>query len=511
LLWALAPLAFGLPAGPCFAWAAWRLRSRPLAIEASAYGAVTVLWIALANQQGAASDAGSALAVVLAVVACVRAFTVRERLLGDASSQAEGTAPGAVVSAEVDAGWAPVFPAQALREEGRSWASSVACDGRDRHELSMSMRQAAATGLTGAALITIDLVLHFYGRGLGAGIALLCVPLVAALFARWVDGPVLYYRSWGRLHQLPLSHVTAVAAGKSRAGRSPVLLSAPGLAKPLRISLQSRGYLMSTAARDHLRGWLSAPHVQWTAEAAALFDDDRTGRISVTRGRRRLLAWVLVVGLPLAVAVSGWLVHRGNPDLAIPGAPGYSTFTGPHGKPLAAGRPWGEPCQPIRFTVEEHVPDWVYAQVAAVTDEARGDGIDVTLETRQFMWSPASLYYLNGQSPASTVRVAIFAHDESPPQLANGQPEHVNLGWDARLDPDGRHEDLTLAQGDLWMQVLDGHPQAVRRSMRQLVAMTQGIIRTSRQDSAIAEGTNIDHFTPADIAAMKRMSGCGQT
>ena len=127
------------------------------------------------------------------------------------------------------------------------------------------------------------------------------------------------------------------------------------------------------------------------------------------------------------------------------------------------------------------------------------------------MWSPSSLYYLNGQSPASTVRVAIFAHDESPPQLLNGKLEHITLGWDARLDPDGRHEDLTLAQADLWMQVLDGHPQAVRRSIRQLIAMTQGIIRTTRQSSAIANGTNIDHFTPADVSAMKRMSGCGQS
>ena len=127
------------------------------------------------------------------------------------------------------------------------------------------------------------------------------------------------------------------------------------------------------------------------------------------------------------------------------------------------------------------------------------------------MWSPASLYYLKGQSPARTARVAIFAQNDSPPQLPNGHLEHINLGWDARLDPDGRHEDLTLGQGALWMQVLDGHPQAVRTSIRQLDAMTQGILRTSHQHSAIAEGSNIDHFTPGDIAAMKLMSGCAHS
>ena len=198
-----------------------------------------------------------------------------------------------------------------------------------------------------------------------------------------------------------------------------------------------------------------------------------------------------------------------GPSLAIPGAPGYSTFTGPLGRPLPVGRPWGKPCQPVRFTVEEHVPQWVYVQIAATIAQARRDGIDITVENRQFYWTPSSLYYVNGQSPASTVRVAIFANDGQPPRLSNGKPEHINLGWNARPDPDGQHEDLTSAQGILWMKSIDGNAQSVRRSIRYLIAMTQGIINTSRQDSAMAEGSTIDDFTQADVAAMKRMSGCG--
>ena len=50
----------------------------------------------------------------------------------------------------------------------------------------------------------------------------------------------------------------------------------------------------------------------------------------------------------------------------IPGADGYRRFGGPHGKLIAVGRPWGHACQPVRFSVEEHVPDWVYTQIAAV-------------------------------------------------------------------------------------------------------------------------------------------------
>lgn len=155
--------------------------------------------------------------------------------------------------------------------------------------------------------------------------------------------------------------------------------------------------------------------------------------------------------------------------------------------------------------------DWVYPQVAAVVTEARNDGIDVTLETRQFSWYPGSLYYIDGQTPYTTARVAIFPDYQTPPQLANGHPEHIGLGWDTCLDLDGHNEDLTLAQADLWMQTINGNPEALRRSIRYLIAMTQGIIRTSRSDSAIADGGHLDRFTPADIAAMELMSGCGNT
>ena len=201
------------------------------------------------------------------------------------------------------------------------------------------------------------------------------------------------------------------------------------------------------------------------------------------------------------------LVH--SSPLSIPGAPGYSTFTGPLGKPLPVGRPWGKACQPVRFTVEEHVPQWVYVQIAATIAQARRDGIDVTVENRQFLWTPSSLFYVNGQSPASTVRIPIFANDGPPPLLSNGKPEHIELGWNAHPDPDGLHEDLISAQGILWMRTIDGNALSVRRSTRFLIALTQGVISASQQDSAIADGNTVDNFTQADIAAMKRMSGCG--
>jgi hypothetical protein len=373
----------------------------------------------------------------------------------------------------------------------------------------MPPQQAAVFAITGAAVVALDGYLHVYGRSLGVGIGLLLVPLLALLFARWVDGPVLYYRTWGRLHRLDLSSVTAVTLGKRTVGSTSVSLLAPALRKPLRLTLSSRGYVMPPLAREHLRGWLVAPHVRWDAAAAALFDGDATAG-AASRRRNRLRKAVLIA-VPICVAGVGvWLAYERSTARAIAGAPGYRTFGGPHGKPLAVGRPWGLPCRPVRFTVEEHVPDWIYTQAAAVVGEARRDGIDVTIETRRFTWQPGSLYYAPGQSPATTERVPIFVSGGTPPALPGGGREHIQLGWDAQLDADGRHETLTDAEGILWMKTIGGDPELVRRSVRQLIAMTQGIISTSRHDSGIARSSMIDRFSATDIAAMRLMSGCGK-
>ena len=139
---------------------------------------------------------------------------------------------------------------------------------------------------------------------------------------------------------------------------------------------------------------------------------------------------------------------------------------------------------------------------------ARQDGIDVTIKNRTFMWKPASLYYAPGQSPDTTMRVPIFVDDGTPPRRHDGRPQHITLGWDARLDDGGRHEAVISMQGILYTQST-GNDRTTRRSVRQLIALTQGIIDADRSDSAIALDTSIDRFSAADIAAMKRMSGCG--
>jgi hypothetical protein len=57
-------------------------------------------------------------------------------------------------------------------------------------------------------------------------------------------------------------------------------------------------------------------------------------------------------------------------------------------------------------------------------------------------------------------------------------------------------------------QRVGNDPAAARLAVRQLVAMTQGIIRTSASGSGIARGSKADRFSVEDVAAMKVMSGC---
>lgn len=219
------------------------------------------------------------------------------------------------------------------------------------------------------------------------------------------------------------------------------------------------------------------------------------------------LAWA--AGL-VAVSVVASLAGR---DLAfshsrgIAGAPGYTTYGGPHGLPMAEGHPWGQPCQPVLFDVSSGVPDGDYQQIVSAVDAARAEGVDVAVETRNFMWNPSQLYP-PGQSLATVKVVAIFGNWNSPPHLGNGHLERIEFGWDAAVSSDGHHEHLTDLQATLWLSQVDGYPDRVRIATRQLIAFAQGIGGSTAAGSGVGRGTTEDRFSPADLHAMALMSGC---
>jgi hypothetical protein len=208
--------------------------------------------------------------------------------------------------------------------------------------------------------------------------------------------------------------------------------------------------------------------------------------------------------IPFDVA---WLAGPRHGDLAIPGAPGYYTFTGPLGGPMQVGRPWGKSCQPVLFDVASDIPRSVYLQVAKVVGQARAAGLDVTIINLGNLWEPG-LLYPPGQAFSTVKEVHIYAATGIPPLLAGGHPEHISIGWDARPAPDGRHEILTETQASLYMKEVVGQAFSTRRSMRQLIAFTQGISESVVSGSGLAEGTGTDGFRTRDIAAMQVMSGC---
>lgn len=190
----------------------------------------------------------------------------------------------------------------------------------------------------------------------------------------------------------------------------------------------------------------------------------------------------------------------------IPGEPGYIAVPGQQGQAVPFGRPWGVACQPIRFAVAKSVPGWAYTQIATVVEQARKQGIDVVLESRSGKWQHNELYYRSGQSAATSKQVKIVAAAGMPSTTKNQQA--MQLSTDSKPDRDGTNDDLSAVTAAFHLQVVKGSAATVRRSIRQLIAWTQGISETTNPVSGITQRSFTDGFTTADLSAMRAMSGC---
>jgi len=214
------------------------------------------------------------------------------------------------------------------------------------------------------------------------------------------------------------------------------------------------------------------------------------------------IALVVILAVIVVVAV----VHRQN-SVAVPGEPGYRTFTGADGRPMAPGRPWGEACQPVVFQTATGMPHGVYEQLESVVSAARTRGVDVTVATPQDQWIPSQLYP-PGLTNTSVKFVTLFPQRAEPPVLdLAGHREHIEFEWDTRPSMDGKHDVVTYLQVDLYLKAVPS-PASQRLALRQLVAFTQGVSGSTAPGSGIASGSTVDAFSAKDIAAMQRMSGC---
>jgi hypothetical protein len=185
---------------------------------------------------------------------------------------------------------------------------------------------------------------------------------------------------------------------------------------------------------------------------------------------------------------------------AIPSEPGYFAVAGRQGNAVAFGRPWGVACQPIRFAVGRSVPGWIYTQIAAVVAQARRQRIDVVLESPGGAWKHSSLYYRSGQGAATSKQVTIVA--------GAGKQQAMALSTGSKADRDGHNDDLASITATFHMQVVGSSSATVRRSIRQLIAWTQGVSETTDPVSGITQRSFTDGFTGSDLSALLAMSGC---
>ena len=256
------------------------------------------------------------------------------------------------------------------------------------------------------------------------------------------------------------------------------------------------------------------PHRQTTRTASApapgAFESVGVGQSSVGRTRNpsvtalgfgQLAAWVTVVCAAAAVGSGSSLA-----SLAISGAPGYSTYTGPRGLPLEVGEPWGTACEPIVFVAKD-LPSDVYLEARDVVVAARAAGLDMAIDDDHGHWSPTDLYP-PGLTEAQVTFVPVFVDSTSTPRRSNGEPEHLSFGWDTRLSPDRRHEILTDMQATLYLKNLGSDPISIGRSIRQLVAFSEGVSDTTIAGSAIADNSTARGFLQTDLSALHLMSGC---
>lgn len=224
-------------------------------------------------------------------------------------------------------------------------------------------------------------------------------------------------------------------------------------------------------------------------------------------GTVELAISIVMIVLVVVLVANGSFSELGKHDLAIGGAHGYMTTTGESGRPLAEGSPWGRQCQPIVFQVNSSMPAQQYELIKQAIDGARALGADVTIENQNLIWYP-SLLYPAGQTNGTVQLVPIFPSSGTPPTLPDGHAERIEFGWDTKASPNGDYDILTDLQATLYLKAVRGDPQATQRSIRQLVAFSQGVADSSAPGSSIPSGNVEERYSRQDVTAMEQMSGC---
>ncbi|MFN8148993.1 MAG: hypothetical protein U0R76_16220 [Candidatus Nanopelagicales bacterium] len=231
-------------------------------------------------------------------------------------------------------------------------------------------------------------------------------------------------------------------------------------------------------------------------------------------GRREVVALVALGVVLVLTAV--FVVQRIGTSPRVPGdsrdasriaaIAGYQVNGGPHGRAMEAGGPWGFACAPVLFRLDASTPPAVAAQFSGVVSAASQQGLNVAAVVGGA--DPTS-GTLTGD-PTSWVVVPVTYSLAAAPANEEGRPMSLGGEYGGRLTPDGRWEDYTFWTLVLYGSTLGDDAFLQRKAARVAVARVTGLAGSLSPSSGITRGmrSEVDAFTPADLAAMHAMSGC---
>lgn len=316
--------------------------------------------------------------------------------------------------------------------------------------------------------------------------------------------------SRGGTVDIPLSSLASAVWGRTVRGRRTIaMLQLQPVNGSARVSpflvdtlLGQETAEFATAVTDVLSRWL--PPDGGPGQPPRLLVRSKRQRITWTAGAIgfAVLPIPVVMGL---TAVFGISAGASSTDTAIPGAPGYYTMHGPHGRPLAVGVPWGTPCAPIVVVTPRTLPEPMYRVIAQTVHAAWANGLNIVVTHRNGDVPLTALYQTPGSVLDHNVNVVVGQTSSDP------ATPHLRLGWNAELTPDGRHERLTSLQGIFYLSTLEQEPEPVtlRKVVRYMIGFTAGIGSSTKQGSAFEHLADAaDRFSPSDVHAMLTMSGC---
>lgn len=221
------------------------------------------------------------------------------------------------------------------------------------------------------------------------------------------------------------------------------------------------------------------------------------------------LVGVVVLAVVAVLRVAGdrpGPLHDPRDPRYLPVLSDYLLGTGPHGRLIETGQPWGFPCAPVLFRFDPSVPHGTATQFAAVVAAARSQGLNVAAVTGDAVPAPGALV---GEQQLWRIVPVVYS-TAAAPLNDQGRPSAFVGEYQAQLTTDGRFENFTGNRIVVYGRTTGSDALVQRRMARLAVGRVEGVFGSRSEESGMTHGmrSTVDAFTPADLAAMHLMGGC---